>query len=570
MRPLLPIPAPLPRRAWIVALALLLSAWGLLLPGNVLPGGFPGDPARPFAPVTLNLHWQLHERGLAGLAADDLHGFPMRTDRLVTDGVPLDALSSWPLTLALGESTGMWAWAIVTLWAVGGAAAWLGMRWWGTLGAGLVTGLGYQVGEALLREVSEGRPTQAFAAIFLPVALGLGVEAARRAADGTPATRAALGAGLVAGIGTLASWNLAPGFVLAALGPLSWTLARGLAARGWAGWKRTAPRGASPGGAAPLIAALAAFAVPVLPALAWVVTGQNELPSLGMDPWREVVVGLRQVRPVDLATARIHGLDGVAIGTLARPMLLLAAGATLWRARPRHVAAPLVFACLLALLGLGAWLPGPVVLPWGWLQSLPGGAGRLWWPDRSWIGVALGLALLAAGAPRRVVPLVALGVFGEAWLLSSALPFDRVPLGPSPSSDVLAHAPDVPFVLLPTGEGPLRDDRLDLVDQIRHGRPMANGTRPVLDLTSSDAVLRNWRNNGGLRSLLACEMGGGASAGELQGAAAGEALVHGGLREVYLDPRYVDANPTYIPCVEGVLAGWSRADEWPLLRFRAP
>lgn len=553
MNLLLPVPATRPRRAWLVLVALLVSAWVLMFPANGAPGGFPGNPTLPYAPVTLNLHWQLHTRGLAGLAADDLHGFPMRTDRFVTDGVPLDAVASWPFTAVLGEATGMWAWALATLWAVGAAAAWLGMRWWGTLGAGLVAGIGFQVGEALLREVAAGRPTQAFAAIFLPLALGLGAEAARRAgtAGARSGTAAALGAGVYAGLGTLASVNLGPMFLLAAIGPMLLVAPR---------WREAL------GGA---LVVGTAFAVLVAPALAWAVTGRNELPSLGMDPWQEAVLGLRQVRPVDLAAARIHGWDGVALGTLGRPILLLAAGWTVWTARPRHVALPLGAACVLALLGLGAWLPGPVVLPWGWLQALPG-AARLWWPDWSWIGVALGLAVLAAGAPRRVVGLVALGLFAEAWLLSAALPFGRVPLGPSPSAEVLARAPDVPFVLLPTGQGPFRSDRLDLVDQLRHGRPMANGTRAVLDLVSSDAVLRNWRNNTGLRALLACEIGVGAGASDVDQAAATAALVHAGLVEVYLDPRYVDDDPTYAACVEGVLAGWTRGEEPPLVRFRAP
>jgi hypothetical protein len=547
---LLPSPAPRPRRAWLVVLALLVSAWALLLPANGAPGTFPGNPTLPDAPATLNLHWQLHTRGLAGLAADDLHGFPMRTDRFVTDGAPLDALASWPFVAALGETTGMWAWMLATLWGVGAAAAWLGMRWWGTLGAGLVAGVGYQVGDALLREVADGRPTQAFAAIFLPFALGFGVDAARRSAAG--GTGAAVGAGVCAGLGTLASGNLGPMFLLAALGPM--LLA------GWGARRETA-------GSALVV--FAAFAVLVVPVLAWMATGRNEIPSLGMDPWQEVVIGLRQVRPVDLAAARIHGLDGVAVGTLGRPVLLLGAVWVLWTARARRVAVPLAAACLFVLLGLGAWLPGPVVLPWGWLQALPG-AARLWWPDRSWIGVALALAVLAAGVPRRVVGLVALGVFGEAWVFSRALPFDRVPLGPSPSAEVLARAPDVPFVLLPTGQGPFRSDRLDLVDQLRHGRPMANGTGAVLDLTSSDAVLRNWRNNTGLRALLACEIGVGASAGDVDQAAATAALVHAGLTEVYLDPRYVDDDPAYAACVQGVLARWTRGEEPPLVRFRAP
>jgi hypothetical protein len=287
-----------------------------------------------------------------------------------------------------------------------------------------------------------------------------------------------------------------------------------------------------------------------------------------MEPWTEVVLGGRQLRPVDLAAARIHGLDGVAFGTLARPALALAAAWAAWRAPVRRWAAPVLLACAGALVGLGSWLPGPVVLPWGWLQELPG-FGRLWWPDRAWIAVSLGLALLAAGAPRRLAPLLAVALLAEASLASRALPFPAIALAPSPAARALAAAPGVPFVLVPTGQGPLRADRLDLVDQIHHGRPMANGTRPILDPTSSTAALRGWRENAGLRALFACENGGGTAVSEADRAAAPAALVRAGLREVYLDPRAARGDAAYAACVEGVLAGWERKEEPPLVRFRA-
>jgi hypothetical protein len=300
--------------------------------------------------------------------------------------------------------------------------------------------------------------------------------------------------------------------------------------------------------------------------IAWVLSGRGELPSFGMNPWEEAVLGMRQVRPVDLAAARIHGLEGVAIGTL-RPALLAAAvwGAAHAPAR-RHVF-PLAFAGLCAILGLGAWLPGPIVLPWGWLLLVPG-LERLWWADRAWIGVALALALLAGGAPPRVRAALGPVFLLEAWLLSSALPMGALPRGPSDAARVLAQAPDVPLVLVPTGEGPFRPDRLDLLDQVHHGRPLANGTRGVIELLASDATLRGWRDNDGLRALLACELGGGGAVRDAERSGATEALVRAGLREVYLDPRY-GADPAYAACVEGVLAGWERREEPPLVRYRA-
>jgi hypothetical protein len=542
--PLLPILAPLPRRAFVVFLALGVSAWILLCPANPRPGGFPGDPELPYAPVTLNLHWQLHTRGFESLVADDLHGFPFRTDRIVTDGVPLDALASWPLCKAFGETTGMWLFALATVWGAGAAAAWLGMRWWGSLGAGLVAGVGFQVGESVLRELADGRSTQVFAAIFLPLTLGLAVDGAGRARAGS-----SVAAGLAAGLGTLASWGMAPLLGVAAFGPSL-----------LAGWRR---------GAVAAVFVLAALAVVVAPAVAWLVAGHGELPSLGTDPWAEMVLALHPVRPVDLALDRLYGADGVVLHSLLRPVLVGVAVWAGWRQRARHLVVPLGFVCVLALLGIGTWLPGPVVAPWGWMQALPG-LGRLWWPDRAWIGVALGLSLLAAAAPRKVLPLVALGLFGEALLLSPSWPFGRIELVPAASARVLAEAPDVPLVLLPTGEGALRPDRLDLVDQILHGRPLAGGTRPVMDLTSSDAVLRGWRNNAGLQALLACETGQTTTGAGAPDGAATTALVQAGLREVYLDPRYVGDDAAYVGCVEGVLTGWSKEEAKPLVRYRAP
>jgi hypothetical protein len=526
--PSIPTVARLPRRWWAALPLLALSAAALLAPAR--PGFFPGDPALPFAAVLVNLHHQVHTRGLSGFMADDMHGFPLRTDRIVTDGLPLDALSSWPFTAALGVEVGMWAWAVVVLWTAGVAAAWLGMRWWGTLSAGLLAGLAYQGGEALLGEVADGRTTQVFAAIFLPLALG--------AALGRRPTHAIL-AGALAAIGALASPSLAPVFAVALL---IVTLAVDRRA--------------------PVYAGVAAFVV-LAPAAAWIYAGRGELPSFDMNPWEEAVFGLRQARPVDLAAARIYGQGGVALGTLLRPALLACVVIACVRGRLHTLGAPVLLACITAILGLGSWLSGPVVLPWGWLQSVPG-LERLWWPDRAWIAVALLLGLIAGGAPAAMRPVGALLLFVEAMFFGPTIPV--TPLAPSDAARVLAIAPDVPFVLLPTGEGTYRPDRLDLLDQVHHGRPMANGTRPVLDLTSSDAVLRGWRNNAGLRALLGCEMGGGAAATE---PGAGAALLHAGIREVYLDPRYVSEDPAYGACVEGVLAGWERGEEPPLIRFRA-
>ncbi len=546
---LLPGLSPLPRRFWLVLVALVVSAWLLLVPANIGPGTFPGDVQLPYAPVTLNLHWQAHTRGIAGVLADDLHGLPYRTDRSVVDGIPVDALASWPFCAVFGFAGGMWLYALTLIWALGAAAAWLGGRWWGTWSGALAAGVGFQVCEGVLREIGEGRSTVAFASIFLPLTLGLGVLAAEGGAG------AAVLAGVCAAVATLASWDFALLAVPLAIGP---ALLRRDAASG--------------------LSVLAAYAVLVLPAAAWVWSGLPELPSAGLDPWAPARLGGALVRPADLAAGRIYGMDGVALGTVVRPVLVALAAYGAWTRRReggalQRWAWPLAVVSGAVLLGVGAWLPGPVVMPWGWLSMVPA-ASRLWWADRAWILAGLVLAL-AAGSVRlpTMVSLLAGGLLvEEAALLSRAVPFGAVGLLTPDSALRLAVAPDVPLLLLPLGQGRFRGDRLDLIEQISHGRPMADGTRSPFDATAPHALARAWRENAGLHAVGQCEQG--LSVGTaVVDAATTRALVHAGIREVWLDLRYVGedaAGAAYRRCVEVVLDGWTPEPSDPFVRYRAP
>lgn len=549
MSALFPTLHPRPPRFWLVLVVLIVSAWCLLVPSNMVPGTFPGDVSLPYAPVTLNYHWQTHTRGVEGVLADDLHGLPYRTDRSVVDGIPVDALVSWPFCAAFGFAGGMWVYSLVLVWALGASGAWLGGRWWGTWSGALVTGVGFQVCEGVLREMGEGRSTQAFAAIFLPLALGLGVLAAEGGvlAGGM--------AGVCAAIATLSSWDFALFAVPLALGPA-------VVQRRWAG-----------GGTV-----VTAFAILVFPVAAWVWSGLPEMPSAGLDPWAPARLGAALVRPVDLAAARIYGTDGVALGTVLRPVLVALAAYGIWlrRAEPgalRTWGWPLALASGGVILGLGAWLPGPVVMPWGWLSLLPG-VSRLWWADRAWMVPGLILALAAGSARLPVMAtLLAAGLFvEEAVLLSPALPFGAVGLLTPDSAMRLAVAPNVPLLLLPLGQGRFRTDRLDLVEQISHGRPMANGTRSPFDATAPHALARGWRENAGLHAVGECEQGV-AGAVVPPDAATTSGLVHAGIREVWLDLRYLGegaAGATYRACIENVLDGWTTEDDAPFVRFRAP
>ncbi len=564
----LPLLAPLPRGFARVALGLLLSAWLLMGPSALIPGNFPGDPARPEVAVTVNLHWQVHSRGLSGYIADDLHGYPFRVDRVVHDGVPLDALTSAPLTALLGVPIGMWSWLLLVIWGLGLGGACLCGRWWGTERAAWIGGLGWQTSEVALREIGEGRATTAFALLGWPLALLAGLESARR-----PAGRWAVVAGLLAGLVALASWGLAPPAIFLAVLP-------GLL---------------FPGRFLRLLTSSAGFGAVVAVPVAWVWSGSGELPSLSMDPWSPTLLSFTQIRPVDLATVRLYGWDGVLVRTLCRPGVWLLVVLGLRAQSLRTTRVPAALALLGLVVALGPYLPGPVVLPFGLSLELPVWS-RFWWVDRWSALVTLGAVLLASGAATRpgplgaripawlgarlpvglpawtarvpLAPVVAL-VFAEAFVFSRALPWPVTPLPPSDAAKVLAERPDVPFVLLPLGEGRFRPDRLDLIDQIYHGRPMANGTRPASDLRAPDALLRAWQLNAGLRGLAACETG---EPPEPSPRASFD-LVHAGIRQVYLDTRYVgsDVPGAYQGCVLAVLDGWTEEKEQPpFRRFQAP
>jgi hypothetical protein len=280
---------------------------------------------------------------------------------------------------------------------------------------------------------------------------------------------------------------------------------------------------------------------------------------------------------VDLAAARVFRDEGLLLGTLGRPVLVGAVLAGVWGARARSWALPAACVGIAAVLGMGSWLPAPVVLPWGLLQSFPPFA-RAWAPEGLWTVVALGLGLLAAGATARVRPAargpaalaLSLALVAEAVWRSDALPLPSLSLRPSQTAELLDVAPDVPLVLLPVPGGAFRRDRLDLLDQVHHGRPLANDAYAPLDVRAPDGAARAWTENAGLRALLACELD--ARGAPADGAQARAALLGAGLREVWVDTRYVDAGQAagraYQGCVEGLLTGWERGEEGVFWRWR--
>lgn len=556
-----------------IAAALLGSALGLLGPEALRRGYLPGDAGSASALDRINLHWQFHAHGIAGLIASDLQAYPARTDRLVTDGLPLDALTSAPLLAVLGWPDGLWLWNILVLWGIGLSAAWAGARIAGWPGA-LITGAIYQSCDRALWATAQADTRLSAGLLLLPLVAG---AACPSPAGGAGARSPGL-AGLLGALAFLCDPGLLPGLLLVGAGPM-------IAARDGAGLARAG------------ISAAATAAIP----LAWLQSGAYELPGLSVRPWSPTPGSADGLRPVDLAAAAIYGADGAMLWSLLRPATALLIAARVAEDRPEGWRRWAVLGLIGCMLGLGAELPspiGPLVLPSGWLADLPLPVSLLA-ADRSWAAVSLAGALLAAGAVPAVRarlralpvirPLLAPGSPGvialpillalaaplEARLISPRLPVPLVPAAPSATARILAATPGLPVLLLPLPGGRFRPDHLDLLDQTWHGRPMAHGARLPSDAMAPDSLQRLWRQNAGLAALWRCEQ---LLPGEeiaLSGRE-GAALLEAGYRSVYIDQRYVqhaggaggEAGEGWSRCVAAVLAGWSLAPSPdPLLKY---
>lgn len=531
-------------RDWlIIGAGTLLAALALLAPEALRRGWLPGDAQSAEALGRINLHWQAHAYGLPGLIASDLQAHPFRTDRLLTDGFPLDALLSSPLIGLLGWPDGLWLWNILLLWGVGLSAGWLGARQAGApqiapWQVGLCCGVMYQCSDRVLWAAGDGATQVSLALLLLPVVLGQALQ---------NAPRAPIFAGIAGGFAALSEPSLLPAALLLGAGPL-------VARRSWRGL---------------LDAAIAGLVVVALP-LAWMQSGVYEVPGLSVNPWTPAPGSPDGLRPVDRIAARIYGLDGAMFAALARPLAALLILLRVRHDRLERWRLPALLGLLACILGLGPELPGPLVLPSGWILGLPlpVSAGRA---DLAWAAVSLPAALLAAGslpllpAPAALrpllAPLLALLFVAEARALSPRLPFPVVPLTPSTTARILAATPALPVLLLPLPGGRFRPDHLDLLDQTFHGRPLAHGRLLPSDHQAPDSLQRLWRQNDGLRALYACEQVLPGEEPVLSGKER-KSLRDAGFRVVYIDRRYVsarEAGTVWMGCVARVLEGWTEA-----------
>ncbi len=527
---------------WWVAATLLLSAWVILLPASARPWELlPGDGTYPDLPGTVQYFWVLQEHGFIGLAHDRMLMWPATTDLLALNGFPLDALACQPLLAVFGWPAGFTIFQVLSLWCVGLSMAWLAGRWWRSPIAALGAGVAYQVSGPLVREMAYGRPSQVFAAIFAPLALGLLARALVERRD-----RDALLAGVMLGLSALAYWY-AGFFYGLGLGVL---LVFGLI-------ERKALLRPS------LLCAAGALAVVALPA-AYTVEAMGHVGGADANLWTLVHHSSDRVPLAAVLEQRdIFGVLHEGIVGLT-PLCFGAAAFALWRAPARRWAAPLCWVLVGVAFACGPWLrlssdtllPGPFA-PVPMIPMLR----RLWWPDRAMLLAAPAWALLAGGGLAALTKRwrsgwVALPVTGlllvEAFLALPTLP------GPTTDGTPSAHALALsrgtgPALVLPQGGAASGANLHMLLDQVFHGRPLVNGAMPPSSSTAPKdyAIISSLP---AVEYLYQC-VGDPAFRSSLPESM--ETLRRIGIRDVYLDPEELSVGSAereeYVACVEALL-----------------
>ncbi len=540
---------------------LILSGWGLTLPAGARPWALLLGRADSAAlAASANLHWLVQQRGLLGATHSRLLMFPSPIDRIAEQGFPLDALLSRPLLALLGWPAGYALPQIAALIACGLSAAWLAGRWWRSEAAALVAGVAYQSAPPVLELLGDGALGPLVGAALLPLAAGLLAGAATAERPG----RDGLLAGALAGALGLLWWRwgalVALALAAAALlppTPLSPPRRRRAALRGLACCLL---------GAAAVLAAPAGYSLYSLglhagapsPTLDAIVTIGGErgtaaaiaaARSLGSAPWARYLLTALAVPALLAPARRWRGPAALLLLGLA-----LAAGPAL---HPPGLPSP--YAALAALdRGALELSPRRALLLAAPGAALLAGGGAAWLAER-----ARGLRARWLGLRQLPVPLtggaLALGLLAEAALLDPHLPAAAAPWGPSERALQLAAGRGPALVLPPGGE----EAAAILLDQLHHGRPLANGWLPPTD-TLAPAPYRDAAGRSPLGSLLAC--------GQLPyrpysgDPAADRALLTGlGLRAIYLD-REAASDGRYLACA-GPLLGDALPEDGPYLHF---
>jgi hypothetical protein len=402
----------------------------------------------------------------------------------------VDQATALPFTLLLPFPWGDNAWWLFALTANGLAGHHLGRRIGGGHAAGALAGIGLATSEAVLREANLHHAPQAlvcFAVLYVAELWAFASGGGRRSA---------IRAGLLFAASALTYWYFGLFLALGSAGLLGVTFRR------WG----TAWREAIAGLAAAFVLLLPGF-LPIL--LTW---GQQPLLAMPGPPMLNVAMPALDAVPESGRFVALHGSDpffflrSVPLDRSNRVSIMLLVAAFLgYRRAPRPERVGLaIMAATGALFVLGPVLKWgeqamtvaghPVSLPFGWLAASHPVFARLYWPERWGILVSLGLAALAAHAPRPAW--LAAGVLLESVLFSGNLPLATQDLRFLSGWRALSRTSGAVLEL------PMRRQGLDAalagLHQRYHGRPMPNamilppGSRPEqawLDWLSSQAFV---------------------------------------------------------------------------------
>ncbi len=538
------------RLSRLTALFQLVVAAIICAPALAHPSlALPGKAGLADLPGTVNFHWLVQERGLLQAAHSRLLMYPASIDRIILDGFPLDALFSWPFLTVFGWPAGFTFFVFACFAAIGLSTAWLAKAWWGSPTAAVIAGVVAQCNPYLIREVMDGRPTQLFGAIFLPLCLGFLLKsiAHERVQDG-------LAAGVFLGLGALSYWYYGVFFSICAgllLAPAAWRNPRKLLLM------------------APL--ALGTIFICGGPAL-YTAAASQSMPGLDMAWTDEVVHGNSSMMLSQLIDLRDLGntiqTDRVMTAQLFVFGLCILA---CFRSPVRRWTAPLVIlGCAITLaagpsmtLFNGPDLPGPFHI-----FNLTGVLRRMWWPDRALVMAIPAISLLAAGGAnwlqqrhfKHRLPWwgactgITILVLTEAFITMPGLPMPTTWGASTDRSTLLAEASG-PVLILPLGSGLDEPDARMLVDQIHHGRPLVNGPMPPSSSTAPSSY-SSFTQTPGLSHLSDCETNPNTTA-PINREEAFRNLRAYGIDTVYLDIELADkvaaGGQAYRSCIETLL-----------------
>jgi hypothetical protein len=473
-----------------IAVATLILAPALVHPGSALPG----KAGLADLPGTINFHWLVHTQSFAELRQSNMLMYPSQMDRLLLDGMPLDALASWPFVAALGWPAGFTIFQWLCFIGLGVASAWMARGWWGHAGAAAIAGVVAQTQPFLIRELINGRPTQVFGAIFLPLCLGFVVRALAQ-----PTNRNAILAGVCWGLGTLSYWYYGAFFGLC----IAFLLGAAMFEHRL---RKETVLGLS-------IGLMAVVAVP----LSYVLRASSKIPGQGAGWDTPVTHGGHTLTLETIIEHRDLGANIITDRVMALQLLVvLLMAMALKSAHRRRWSIPLIWLGSAVLFAMGPTLgtlgiPGPFAL-FEWTEL----TARMWWPDRSLVMAGPAIALLAAGGAKyaldRWAPdsrhrwslVIVTAILIEAFVVIPGLPIPVTWGTSSPQSEILAEGSG-PVLILPIGTGKIQPDAQMLIDQVHHGRPLINGPMPYSSSTAP-ADYRRRVQSIALAPFLGCEL----------------------------------------------------------------